>query len=155
MRPERICTALDRPTFIYPALSVLQENAVVVLLLEKTHHLEEAHINDAAICIRESPDIKAQARCHSVHIILAEKDISGFAAAAVSASFASELQTVFIEAAAHLNPLLDNEVFPFRGRPLKWREKDSDLRRLSQQIYSLPPLTAREPLHISHLSDSN
>ena len=28
-----------------------------------------------------------------------------------------------------------------------WREKDSDLRRLSQQIYSLPPLTAREPLH--------
>ena len=27
-----------------------------------------------------------------------------------------------------------------------WREEDSNLRRLSQQIYSLPPLTAREPL---------
>ena len=27
-----------------------------------------------------------------------------------------------------------------------WRGKDSNLRRLSQQIYSLPPLTAREPL---------
>ncbi len=28
-----------------------------------------------------------------------------------------------------------------------WREEDSNLRRLSQQIYSLPPLTARESLH--------
>ncbi|CDH45353.1 conserved hypothetical protein [Candidatus Contendobacter odensis Run_B_J11] len=30
--------------------------------------------------------------------------------------------------------------------PKWWRGKDSNLRRLSQQIYSLPPLTAREPL---------
>ncbi len=29
-----------------------------------------------------------------------------------------------------------------------WRGEDSNLRRLSQQIYSLPPLAAREPLHI-------
>ena len=28
-----------------------------------------------------------------------------------------------------------------------WGEKDSNLRRRSQQIYSLPPLTAREPPH--------
>ncbi len=28
-----------------------------------------------------------------------------------------------------------------------WREEDSNLRRRSQQIYSLPPLTARESLH--------
>jgi hypothetical protein len=28
-----------------------------------------------------------------------------------------------------------------------WRGKDSNLRRLSRQIYSLLPLTAREPLH--------
>src|SRR5690625_143721 len=28
-----------------------------------------------------------------------------------------------------------------------WRGEDSNLRRLSQQIYSLPPLTTREPLH--------
>lgn len=27
-----------------------------------------------------------------------------------------------------------------------WREQDSNLRRLSRQIYSLIPLTAREPL---------
>ena len=34
--------------------------------------------------------------------------------------------------------------------------KDSDLRRLSQQIYSLPPLTTREtPLKKSQLRDSN
>jgi hypothetical protein len=32
-----------------------------------------------------------------------------------------------------------------RGRSW-WRGEDSNLRRLSQQIYSLPPLTAREPL---------
>ena len=36
------------------------------------------------------------------------------------------------------------------SRPLPpskwWRGEDSNLRRLSQQIYSLPPLTAREPL---------
>ena len=28
-----------------------------------------------------------------------------------------------------------------------WRGEDSNLRRLSQQIYSLPPLATREPLH--------
>jgi hypothetical protein len=28
----------------------------------------------------------------------------------------------------------------------KWRGEDSNLRRLSRQIYSLVPLTAREPL---------
>ena len=29
-----------------------------------------------------------------------------------------------------------------------WGEKDSNLRRLSQQIYSLPPLTTRVPPHL-------
>ncbi len=29
-----------------------------------------------------------------------------------------------------------------------WREVDSNHRRLCQQIYSLPPLATREPLHI-------
>ena len=29
-----------------------------------------------------------------------------------------------------------------------WREKDSNLRSRRQQIYSLPPLAAREPLHV-------
>jgi hypothetical protein len=45
------------------------------------------------------------------------------------------------------------QISPLRrsARPLMpqvswWRGKDSNLRRLSQQIYSLPPLTAREPL---------
>ena len=36
---------------------------------------------------------------------------------------------------------------PGRGPCMDWwRGEDSNLRRLSQQIYSLPPLTAREPL---------
>ena len=105
MSPERICAALSGSAAVYLALAVLKENAVVVLLLKQADHLEKAHIHSAAIGIRESLDIKAQARCHSVHIILAEKDIARFAAAAVSASLASELQTLFIEAAAHLNPL--------------------------------------------------
>ncbi len=30
-----------------------------------------------------------------------------------------------------------------------WRGQDLNLRRLSRQIYSLIPLTTREPLHIS------
>ena len=30
-----------------------------------------------------------------------------------------------------------------------WRGEDSNLRRLSRQIYSLIPLTAREPLQMS------
>jgi hypothetical protein len=34
---------------------------------------------------------------------------------------------------------------------LWWRGEDSNLRRLSQQIYSLPPLAAREPLQ--HVND--
>ncbi len=34
----------------------------------------------------------------------------------------------------------------YRCKKTWWRGKDSNLRRLSQQIYSLPPLTAREPL---------
>ena len=29
----------------------------------------------------------------------------------------------------------------------KWMEKDSNLRSRRQQIYSLPPLAAREPIH--------
>ena len=38
---------------------------------------------------------------------------------------------------------------PASGAPrLWWRGEDSNLRRLSQQIYSLPPLTAREPLQL-------
>ena len=32
-----------------------------------------------------------------------------------------------------------------------WRGKDSNLRRLSQQIYSLPPLAAREPLQVARI----
>ncbi len=35
---------------------------------------------------------------------------------------------------------------PTRRQHSWWRGEDSNLRRLSQQIYSLPPLTAREPL---------
>ena len=31
----------------------------------------------------------------------------------------------------------------------KWRGEDSNLRRLRQQIYSLPPLATRVPLHIT------
>ena len=39
---------------------------------------------------------------------------------------------------------------PVRFPPATWwRGEDSNLRRLSQQIYSLPPLTAREPLRES------
>ncbi len=41
------------------------------------------------------------------------------------------------------------EVLPLNYTRIKenwWRGKDSNLRRLSRQIYSLIPLTAREPL---------
>ena len=31
----------------------------------------------------------------------------------------------------------------------KWMEKDSNLRRRCQQIYSLPPLATRESIHIN------
>ena len=34
-----------------------------------------------------------------------------------------------------------------------WRGKDSNLRRQSRQIYSLIPLTAREPLRLNETSD--
>ncbi|KUK31757.1 MAG: hypothetical protein XD63_0968 [Thermoanaerobacterales bacterium 50_218] len=36
-----------------------------------------------------------------------------------------------------------------------WRGQDSNLRRLRQQIYSLPPLTTREPLHKSYISGAD
>ena len=35
-----------------------------------------------------------------------------------------------------------------------WRGEDSNLRRLSRQIYSLIPLAAREPLHEARYSPS-
>ncbi len=38
------------------------------------------------------------------------------------------------------------EVLPLNYTRLWWREEDSNLRRLSQQIYSLPPLATRVPL---------
>src|SRR5262245_21038444 len=63
---------------------------------------------------------------------------------------------------------LATELFPLRittynlasldgpGRIIRlfkvWRGKDSNLRRLSRQIYSLLPLTAREPLRESRWS---
>ncbi len=37
-------------------------------------------------------------------------------------------------------------LFKTRHSDVRWREKDSNLRRLSRQIYSLLPLTARESL---------
>ena len=41
------------------------------------------------------------------------------------------------------------EVLPLNyTRAYVWRGKDSNLRRQSRQIYSLIPLTAREPLQI-------
>ena len=40
------------------------------------------------------------------------------------------------------------EVLPLNYTRKWWREKDSNLRSLWQQIYSLPPLATREPLHI-------
>ena len=104
MRPERICTALNRSETVYLALAVLQENAIIVLLFKEAYHLEKAHIHNAAVCISECLDIKAEARYHSVNIVLAEKDIAWFATAAVGTAFTLELQTPFIEAVAHLNP---------------------------------------------------
>ncbi len=35
----------------------------------------------------------------------------------------------------------------------KWMEKDSNLRSRRQQIYSLPPLAAREPIHARYLGE--
>ncbi len=45
--------------------------------------------------------------------------------------------------AVELHPLLMTKLLTIQAW---WRGEDSNLRRLSQQIYSLPPLTAREPL---------
>ena len=48
------------------------------------------------------------------------------------------------------------QIFRSPDNPLAttwWRGEDSNLRRLSQQIYSLPPLTAREPLRNSQTCD--
>ena len=36
--------------------------------------------------------------------------------------------------------------YPLHSLLINWRGQDSNLRRLSRQIYSLVPLTAREPL---------
>ena len=45
---------------------------------------------------------------------------------------------------------LPNELLP--QRTMKWERKDSNLRRLSQQIYSLSHLTALElSHHVSHV----
>ncbi len=40
------------------------------------------------------------------------------------------------------------EVLPLNYTRKWWREKDSNLRSLWQQIYSLPPLATREPLRV-------
>ncbi len=66
-----------------------------------------------------------------------------------------------MERVAGIEPALSAwkaEVLPlnYTRLPRKWwRGKDSNLRRLSRQIYSLIPLTAREPLlregaHFAH-----
>ena len=50
---------------------------------------------------------------------------------------------------AKVLPLYDVRIFYLYHNFKKWwREVDSNHRRLSRQIYSLIPLTTREPLHI-------
>ena len=48
---------------------------------------------------------------------------------------------------------LPTELLPLASRDIApdewWRGEDSNLRRLRRQIYSLFPLTAREPLHVN------
>jgi hypothetical protein len=55
--------------------------------------------------------------------------------------------------ATELLPLIKEETHPsprmaHPAVPKWWRGEGSNLRRLRRQIYSLLPLTAREPLHI-------
>jgi hypothetical protein len=40
------------------------------------------------------------------------------------------------------------DALPTELFPLWWRGEDLNLRSLRQQIYSLPPLATREPLHV-------
>ena len=50
-------------------------------------------------------------------------------------------------------PAIKNELVLYRRIIWKWwRGKDSNLRRLSRQIYSLIPLATREPLHSKPVS---
>ncbi len=49
---------------------------------------------------------------------------------------------------AEVLPLNYTRKIFYAHRQLWWRGKDSNLRRLSQQIYSLPPLATREPLQV-------
>ena len=53
-----------------------------------------------------------------------------------------------VVSASHVEPgTLNLELFQW------WTGEDSNLRRLSQQIYSLPPLATREPDHAKSIFD--
>ena len=97
----------------------------------------------------------------SVQIIVGQEDISGVESAAARTPRTFEPQSILVKTSAHIALLASYRTIKYnssriqkKGLSVKrkdlktiWGEKDLNLRRRSQQIYSLPPLTTREPPH--------
>jgi hypothetical protein len=105
MCPEGISGALARSVLIDPASLVGEEDAVVVLLLQETDHLERTHVHYAAESVYERLAVHSETVGHTLDIPFTQKDITGFAAAAVTAALTLERKSSGIETTTHLTPL--------------------------------------------------
>ena len=155
--PKGIAPALKGPTLV-DRTAVVPEDTVEVAFLGEAEHACWPHRYNPTILSDEF--FPGQAFClrQTMKVLFREKDISRLVAAARVASCALESKAVFIEGFVHSQCLCgrrDESRFGSAGSRLHgyldWGEKDSNLRRQSQQIYSLPPLTTREPPHASTL----
>jgi hypothetical protein len=129
-----------------------------------------AEIDLPAVPAEKNLELKSRGDEQSPDIRFAQENVAGGMAAAVGAANTAEAQSPGVERTFPAlgtpvnislvngsverkdgsllpGPLVgDKKTFSAKEKVV-WGEKDSNLRRLSQQIYSLPPLTTREPPH--------
>ncbi len=159
--PEGITPALKRATLV-DGTSVVPEDTVEVPLLGKAEHAHRTNRHNPTIL--SDKFLPGQTFClrQTLEVLLREKNVSRFVPAARVATSALKMKAVFVEGFLHARCLCgrrDESRFYATGSRLNdhtdWGEKDSNLRRQSQQIYSLPPLTTREPPHAptTHVDD--
>jgi hypothetical protein len=169
--PEWIAPTLERSVFI-DAASFFPEYAVVIIFFDKAQFYFIAHINKSAVGFNKFTLCHTFPLCRSFEVRMREKNESRGIPAAVRTTRAFEIETAIIkrnhglllrlkslEQIYSVSRLYESEnqdtesmidlgekkgVIRSCEQLLLWGVEDLNLRRLSQQIYSLPPLTTRE-----------
>ena len=126
---------MDRPGAVGFAAAFFPKDAIVVsFFLQSQSLLISVILNPTAIFFYEILFLDFKPLSESCQIIFGKINDAGGNSATIGAPLAFKAKTVFIKAVI----VRQSAIF------FLWGVKDSNLRRLSQQIYSLSPLTTRE-----------